>query len=75
MVTIRVDEINPKEELQFAYECVFGYMEYVKTSDVHGGVVLCTEYESDGEYIIQTEDIPNMIKALQAAYSHITNEG
>lgn len=60
--------------------CTFGYaidesndihgLEYVETFH-HTHVRIANDYNNDEEYFVQKVDIPNLIKALQAAQKHI----
>ena len=70
---IRVDEeqaCEVEEDIRWVYTSRAGFIEGVKYS------TKCTSVEIvEGNEAVQihTEDIPNLIKALQAAHKHITN--
>lgn len=69
MSVTRVDEVK------WEYTCQFGYGEFVKVVDNLNCVVISSEDAAqDGDYVVQKDDIPNMIVALQAAYDFLNEE-
>lgn len=53
---------------KFGYKSLYGEIEYVEVLDKEG-VKIC-DTNGSAMSVIYTEDIPKMIKALQAAYEY-----
>lgn len=53
---------------KFGYKSLYGEIEYVEVLDKEG-VKIC-DTNGSAMSVIYTEDIPKMIKALQAAYDY-----
>ena len=71
---IRVDEndaeVEKETDIDWVYRNTDGEDERVRYSTGKSVSILDASYE---EICIYIEDIPNLIKALQAAYKYITN--
>lgn len=66
-----IDDENPTYE-GFYYCNKFGHKEYVKLHSIENIVEITLELEDDGTQIYK-EDIPKLIRALQAAYDYKGN--
>jgi len=67
---VYVDHPDQGKPTEFAWHDRHGDVEFVKTD--HGNVEICNSQQDS--ILIYEEDIPKLIKALEAAYTQINKE-